>query len=425
MASPLLAPELEYRDYKKEDDESCKALEMRAMQGSRYPWLQKFTRVFIRAGFEHFLTFDAKPQQYEDHIIRVAEDRSNGGRIVGVGCAALKTARIHSKMSKVAYIFDLRVDEEYQGCGIGKALTEQIEEGCAAKGASFLYLTVNSDNTKAKSLYAKRGFVHASHRSPALALLAFPDLEDSVNSVEVVGKEAAIKLTSSFYSSADLFLEKLDQLFDSPLYEGTFVARKGDSIAGVSAWNGSSLTGFKIERIFLPISWWRSPIFHLVLLGAGIWAAWRWAVAVQATGRSALETRSVFTSIWFLAMMGITFAGAALLFRAWPVISFIGSKVVSDNTKMRHRLFGPFAFGPTSDQEELMRAVMSRAHNAAREAGYAMSICNMDARHPLRPFFPSNKFSTIFMYKPVEGKESDSGSLPPLTADNFFDPRDL
>jgi hypothetical protein len=33
MASPLLTPELEYRDYKKEDDESCKALEMRAMQG--------------------------------------------------------------------------------------------------------------------------------------------------------------------------------------------------------------------------------------------------------------------------------------------------------------------------------------------------------------------------------------------------------
>ena len=35
-------------------------------------------------------------------------------------------------------------------------------------------------------------------------------------------QEAAIELTSSFYSSADLFLEKLDQLFDSPLYEATW-----------------------------------------------------------------------------------------------------------------------------------------------------------------------------------------------------------
>ena len=30
-----------------------------------------------------------------------------GGRIIGVGCAAIKTARVHSKMCKVAYVFDL------------------------------------------------------------------------------------------------------------------------------------------------------------------------------------------------------------------------------------------------------------------------------------------------------------------------------
>ena len=40
------------------------------LQGSRFPWLQKFTRIFIRAGFQHFLTFDAKPRQYEDAIAR-------------------------------------------------------------------------------------------------------------------------------------------------------------------------------------------------------------------------------------------------------------------------------------------------------------------------------------------------------------------
>ena len=35
------------------------------LTGSRYPWLQQFTKLFFRAGFEHFLTFDAKPRQYE------------------------------------------------------------------------------------------------------------------------------------------------------------------------------------------------------------------------------------------------------------------------------------------------------------------------------------------------------------------------
>ena len=44
--------------------------------GSRYPWLQKFTRVFIRAGFEHFLTFDAKPQQYEDWVSNAPQNHA-------------------------------------------------------------------------------------------------------------------------------------------------------------------------------------------------------------------------------------------------------------------------------------------------------------------------------------------------------------
>lgn len=53
-----------------------------------------------------------------------------------------------------------------------------------------------------------------------------------------------------------------------------------------------------------------------------------------------------------------------------------------------------------------------------------------------RPFFPSSKFSTVFMYKrlnsmpqrltllwlrAVEGNET-AGNLKPLSSDNFFDP---
>lgn len=93
--------------------------------------------------------------------------------------------------------------------------------------------------------------------------------------------------------------------------------------------------------------------------------AWRVSF-VQAAGRSALETRSAFMVIWLVSMslaggeknvcnshifcnitqdqlafwkvrIGISCAVTYMLWKAWPVISFIGKKLASDNTKMRHR----------------------------------------------------------------------------------------
>ena len=48
-----LMVKLEYRDYRDEDDEACKGLEMRAMQGGRFPALQKILKLLFRGGFEH------------------------------------------------------------------------------------------------------------------------------------------------------------------------------------------------------------------------------------------------------------------------------------------------------------------------------------------------------------------------------------
>ena len=201
----------------------------------------------------------------------------------------------------------------------------------------------------------------------------------------------------------------------------------------------------------------RSPCLHVLLAGAGIWALWTWAVSVQVQQKAALKKfepvhmcvdspssvwalfnaggrafstrnsqclyghlvdeheprrwRSMFATPHFMnnitqdqlalfwkVRIGISCAVTCMLWKAWPVISFIGNKLASDNTKMRHRhefctksgreqgcmrlheiiprelhrflfeiprwphgrLFGPFAFGPKSDQEELMRAVVSR-----------------------------------------------------------------
>ena len=46
-------------------------------------------------------------------------DEGGEGKIVAVGCAVLKTARMHGEVVKLGYVFDLRVDEAYQGRGIG------------------------------------------------------------------------------------------------------------------------------------------------------------------------------------------------------------------------------------------------------------------------------------------------------------------
>eukprot|EP00931_Biecheleriopsis_adriatica_P104977 TRINITY_DN79583_c0_g1_i1.p1 TRINITY_DN79583_c0_g1~~TRINITY_DN79583_c0_g1_i1.p1 ORF type:complete len:428 (-),score=96.09 TRINITY_DN79583_c0_g1_i1:71-1354(-) len=417
-------PDLVYRDYRDSDDDQCKALEMRAMQGTRFPALQKFTRLFIRAGFEHFVTFDAKAKQYEDCIIRVVEDKASGGRVIGVGCATLKTARIHSQMCKVAYVFDLRVDEDYQGHGVGRTLTAQIEEACESRGAKFLYLTVNRDNTKAKSLYAKRGFVHASDRDPAMSLLAQPEeeqLEEGIT-VELMSKEEALHLTKEAYCAADLFLQRPEELFGSKLYEGTWVARRGSSLAAVSTWNGSSLTGFRIERLLLPMTWWRLRITHALCASCAAYTSWRWMCILQSAQAQARESQSFFDAALLLLVSGLTASSFYLVWRSWDVLKFIAGKLLSDDTKLRHRLFGPFASGPEDEQEALMRAVLRRVHNIARESGYAMTICNMDKGHPLRKYFPSNKFSTTFLYKQVGGH---SETLPPLSVDNFFDPRDL
>ena len=82
----------------------------------------------------------------------------------------------------------------------------------------------------------------------------------------------------------------------------------------------------------------------------------------------------------------MTSSSACLVWRVWPVLSFIGDKILSNNTKMRHRtlilmhcpqhtlsldvpcrLFGPFGFGPKEDQEQLMRAVVKRRDAAQQK----------------------------------------------------------
>ena len=253
------------RKYCDEDDAACKALEMRAMQGGRYPRLQYLMRFFIRAGFAHYSGFDAKARQYEDRAILVAEDDEGSGSIVGVVCAAIKACHVRGTEQKVGYIFDLRVHEEYQGRKIGSQLSKAIEQECIQKGCALLYLSVNKDNVKANSLYRKHGWVHASPRSPSIDVLISPiRMEDPTVAVEKVTTAKAIELTEQGHRDADMRPCDMNALFGSDLYEGTFVARRGSSYAGISLWNGSSLGGIKVDRLVLPVSFYQTDAAGLL-----------------------------------------------------------------------------------------------------------------------------------------------------------------
>ena len=260
--------------------------------------------------FVHYHSFDTRAKQYDDHIIRVAEDTATSA-ICGVVCVGLKRVWLHGTSQLVGYIFDLRVDQDYQGLGIGKRLSKDLESLCRARGVTALYLTVNSDNARARALYTKQGFVHASYRSPALQVLVQPQPPSAAAAKRVrrISPDLAAQLTERYYAPAgggtDLFPSEVAVLMagpagagaasgGTPLYEGTWLLagekeaappaaaaaaaaaagaaegsrgdtnsksksqagrsqvltgtfRPAESYAGVSLWNGSALGGVKLE----------------------------------------------------------------------------------------------------------------------------------------------------------------------------------
>ena len=75
-------------------------------------------------------------------------------------CVGVKDVTIHGVELRAAWLFDLRVDEDYQRNGIGGTLQDMAETAAAKDGAALMFLSVNGDNTKAQGLYKKCGYVH-------------------------------------------------------------------------------------------------------------------------------------------------------------------------------------------------------------------------------------------------------------------------
>ncbi len=90
----------------------------------------------------------------ENTEVFVAEDEHHkyvGHLIVG---------QIRGQITKLTfgYIYDIFVEEEFRGKGIGKLLLEKAEDYCRRKGHSRIALSVSATNDSAIKLYSRTGY---------------------------------------------------------------------------------------------------------------------------------------------------------------------------------------------------------------------------------------------------------------------------
>lgn len=90
----------------------------------------------------------------ENTEVFIAEDEHHkyvGHLIVG------QTRGMITKLS-FGYIYDIFVEEEFRGKGIGKLLLEKAEDYCRKKGHSRIALSVSATNDSAIKLYSRTGY---------------------------------------------------------------------------------------------------------------------------------------------------------------------------------------------------------------------------------------------------------------------------
>lgn len=433
------------REYQPADDESCKRLEVSASQFRPLKGL-------VKAAIFHLQSFNAKAAQFDQHLILVCVDSASAGAVCGVIAVAVKTVYVSGAPTRAGYVFDVRVDEKYQRRGIGSALSAAVEQRCKAAPyhVSYLYLSVNADNAKAKALYTNFGWRVASGRRLEGTLLLSEQLASPSDSaiaargggVRKLPPEEAIPLVSAAYTGKDLALTQqgFSVILRSDLCLGTYLATDGaGSRAALTLWHSSTFTVFKPVKIFVPVSWWVKAMPTLLAATAvGVTSA------VACAAFKAATSPNIFLSS---ALAGAIAIGALA---GWQVFKFV--QWVRSRTAFRARAFAPVFEGP--NWVPLMRCLLARLRNEARMAGFSFIIINGDVNDPFfeciktppkQPWrWPWARYQAVareekrkpppveFWHKRLdpagtEGTEHD-GSLAGLSTlgpDGFFDPRDM
>ena len=408
---PTFMPDgLEIRDFEPHlHDSACKELEVTASQFQGFGGL-------IKAAIVHYHLFDAKPRQYSKHVLLVVVDTSTQG-VVGVVAIGIKDLYVHGNVWRCGWVFDLRVSEAYQRRGIGAALTSAAEERASRLGVSYVYLSVNNDNRKARALYTAQGWTLASRRALVfrpLLLIPRPQRSHSLHvPVRALAPEEALKLVTNHFSAKDLSptRDEMARLLASPNILGTFAAfdEQSGSHAALCLWHGSTLTAFKPVTLLVPFEWWQkaAPPIAIFIASAALYALH--STLCMDVGHALKAS---------LLAVGAAAVGGALAFWSWA----------RSRKAFRARAFAPCYSGPK--WEPLMRAVYSHVAREARSQGFAVLVLNEDVDSPLVRCLHAKgqapRSPTAFWQKALGAPVwSQSSSLPELHSDAFFDPRDM
>ena len=306
--------------------------------------------------------------------------------------------------------------------------------------------SVNRDNAKAKGLYAALGYQNMSLRAPRTAILSSP----AAPVAEVVvmrltaehpqGVQGAAKLTAQAYAGVDMSPLPLEgsflALLQSELSEGTYIgipraelensasvaANKSlsewlrnplghgvvedsshistllkaigegeiGSYAGVSMWNGSNVSNWKVIRVVFKKETWLSRWFQCALAGCavGVLCLWGWrladraSLALASSGADAVadsatiggDTSSSWGFLGSLAFALEIFAFGAVAFASSKAASLIAFVVSRNSNKLRARAHAPFQRGPAGSQ--CLKGTVAAAQGQARDMGYGAHAHN-------------------------------------------------
>lgn len=83
------------------------------------------------------------------------------GKIIGVVWVGMRIDSVH--YVPVGYIYDIEVEEEFRGEGVGSKLLEIAEETCREWGVKEVMLSVEASNFHAIRWYGRRGYSPKRH----------------------------------------------------------------------------------------------------------------------------------------------------------------------------------------------------------------------------------------------------------------------
>jgi ribosomal protein S18 acetylase RimI-like enzyme len=416
------------RDFEAADDAACKALEL---SGGFVTPKNPIGKALFRGSFTHCGAFDSKARQYPISHVIVCEDsvpQPGEPALVGVVMLGIKRVTLHGTNIMFGYTFDLRVHEKAQRNGIGLQLCKEVEARCRAAGVHTLYLSVNSDNTRAKKLYTKLGWSHACKRAPQMSLLlkALPTGLALDVDVTQLSAEAAAQVLIASHGSRDCALPAdafLQLLTTHPAYETSFMCITTDraSRASVHLWNGSYLGGFHVSRLLVPTMWLAQAPFTAALAAA---AAGLFLVCASWIVQQALAGNFLFFSVGVATCTLLLFG----VRKVAPLAALLRRMLVNSNyperrKRMRARLFGLSCEGPRGGA--LLAGLVQHAKNDALRRGFDMCVVNLAADDPLLLAVGKPSFHTFFMQKRLGNEGEGTSPPPPFDPSAFHDPRDM